>query len=140
MHRDLKPDNIFFHEGVIKLGDFGFCKNLESADQMTRTMLGSPIYMAPEVIRGQVYSNKADIWSLGVVLYEMIFGHCPFMSNSIAKLIEVLNTQKLSFPSEVSPFVSNLLERMLTKDPMQRIGWLELFMLKIGSDGGLSNG
>ena len=54
----------------------------------------------------------------------MIFGHCPFMSNSIAKLIEVLTTQKLAFPSEVSPFVSNLLETMLTKDPMQRIGWL----------------
>ena len=66
---------------------------------MTRTMLGSPIYMAPEVIKGEVYSNKADIWSLGVVLYEMIFGHCPFMSNSIAKLIEVLSTQKLQFPS-----------------------------------------
>ena len=52
MHRDLKPDNIFFHDGIIKLGDFGFCKNLDSADEMARTMLGSPIYMAPEVIKG----------------------------------------------------------------------------------------
>ena len=76
---------------------------------MARTMLGSPIYMAPEVIKGEVYSNKADIWSLGVVLYEMIFGHCPFMSNSIAKLIEVLTTQKLTFPNNISPFVANLL-------------------------------
>ena len=47
MHRDMKPDNIFFHNGIIKLGDFGFCKNLNSADEMTKTMLGSPIYMAP---------------------------------------------------------------------------------------------
>ena len=93
MHRDLKPDNIFFHNGVIKLGDFGFCKNLNSADEMAKTMLGSPIYMAPEVLRGEIYSNKADIWSLGVVLYEMLFKHCPFQSNSIAKLIEALNTK-----------------------------------------------
>ena len=68
MHRDLKPDNIFFNNGVVKLGDFGFCKSLEKAN-MTKTMLGSPIYMAPEILRGEIYSTKADIWSLGVVLY-----------------------------------------------------------------------
>jgi serine/threonine protein kinase len=50
-------------------------------------MLGSPIYMAPEILNGQIYSNKADIWSIGVVLYEMLFGYCPFESNSIPKLI-----------------------------------------------------
>lgn len=58
---------------------------------MTSTMLGSPIYMAPEVLRGEIYTSKADIWSLGVVLYEMLFGVCPFESNSIAKLIAVLD-------------------------------------------------
>lgn len=124
MHRDMKPDNIFFHNGLIKLGDFGFCKNLNSAEDMARTMLGSPIYMAPEVLKGEIYSNKADIWSLGVVLYEMIFGHCPFQSNSIANLIEVLNTRNLDFPSNISPVLKNLISRMLTKDPIQRIGWM----------------
>lgn len=69
MHRDLKPDNIFFHDGNVKLGDFGFCKNLLREGDMTSTMLGSPIYMAPEVLRGEIYTSKADIWSLGVVLY-----------------------------------------------------------------------
>ncbi len=57
---------------------------------MTKTMLGSPIYMAPEILNGQIYSNKADIWSIGVVLYEMLCGYCPFESSSIPKLIEVL--------------------------------------------------
>ena len=89
MHRDLKPDNIFFNGGVVKLGDFGFCKSLEKAN-MTKTMLGSPIYMAPEILRGEIYSTKADIWSLGVVLYEMLYGFCPFESTTIPKLIEVL--------------------------------------------------
>ena len=69
MHRDVKPDNILFHNGKVKLGDFGFCKTLGEANEMTGTMLGSPIYMAPEVLRGETYASKADIWSLGVVLY-----------------------------------------------------------------------
>ena len=131
----MKPDNIFFHNGVIKLGDFGFCKNLNSADEMTKTMLGSPIYMAPEVLKGEIYSNKADIWSLGVVLYEMLFGQCPYQSNSIANLIEVLNNQTLSFPGSISNYLKNIITRMLTKDPMQRIGWMELFQIRISSEG-----
>lgn len=51
---------------MVKLGDFGFCKQLQGKEDMTRTMLGSPIYMAPEILNGYEYTNKADIWSLGV--------------------------------------------------------------------------
>ena len=68
---------------------------------MTKTMLGSPIYMAPEILNGQIYSNKADIWSIGVVLYEMLFGYCPFESNSIPKLIEVLKETELEMPNDI---------------------------------------
>ena len=86
MHRDLKPENIFFtsstsqEEGIeitqgdsdkkkVKLGDFGFCKGLKPDENLAKTMLGSPIYMAPEVLKGESYSTKADIWSLGVILF-----------------------------------------------------------------------
>lgn len=78
LHRDLKPTNILFHDGAIKLADFGFCKELMKETDMTQTMVGSPIYMAPEILKGQIYNCKADIWSMGVVLYEMLFGFCPF--------------------------------------------------------------
>ena len=78
MHRDIKPENILIHNGVLKVADFGFCKPLEHQDGMADTMLGSPIYMAPEVLKGEPYTMKADVWSLGVVLYRMVFGFCPF--------------------------------------------------------------
>lgn len=78
MHRDLKPDNILIHSGILKLADFGFCKPLENQEDTTGTMLGSPIYMAPEILRGETYTIKADIWSLGVVLFRMLYGYCPF--------------------------------------------------------------
>lgn len=65
---------------------------------MAKTMLGSPIYMAPEVLKGEKYTIKADVWSLGVVLYEMLFGDCPFKSNSIAMLIGTLNKNEAHFP------------------------------------------
>ena len=101
MHRDLKPDNIFFNEGKVKLGDFGFCKMLEV--NMAQTMLGSPIYMAPEVLKEEIYTLKADIWSLGVVLFEMLFGYCPFESSSISNLINVIKDTDLRIPKEVNP-------------------------------------
>jgi serine/threonine-protein kinase ULK/ATG1 len=91
MHRDIKPDNILIHNGMLKIADFGFCKPLEHPDCTTNTMLGSPVYMAPEVLRGQPYTMKADVWSLGVVLYRMLFGVCPFESDSIAMLIQIAN-------------------------------------------------
>ena len=100
MHRDLKPDNILFKDGVVKLGDFGFCKNIEKT-KMTKTMLGSPIYMAPEILKGEVYSSKADIWSMGVVLFEMIYGYCPFESSSIPKLLQILEETDVIFPNNV---------------------------------------
>lgn len=126
MHRDLKPDNIFFHNGNLKLGDFGFCKTLGKENDMASTMLGSPIYMAPEVLKGEIYTSKADIWSLGVVLFEMLFGFCPFESNSIAKLISVLEDTELKIPLDVnniSPQCQNLLKRILVKDQFKRIDW-----------------
>jgi serine/threonine-protein kinase ULK/ATG1 len=52
MHRDIKPSNILIHNGVLKLADFGFCKPLKDARDLSQTMLGSPIYMAPEILKG----------------------------------------------------------------------------------------
>jgi serine/threonine-protein kinase ULK/ATG1 len=68
MHRDFKLANILLHDGNIKVADFGFAKLLSSEDYAT-TMLGSPLNMAPEVLGGTKYNNKADIWSIGACIY-----------------------------------------------------------------------
>jgi serine/threonine-protein kinase ULK/ATG1 len=138
MHRDLKPDNILFHNQVLKLGDFGFCKSFKEADNdMTATMLGSPIYMAPEVLKAETYTSKADMWSLGVVLFEMLYGYCPFETGSIAQLIAKVTTTSVQFPTTtvVSESTQNLIKRMLEKDPVKRIDWPALFSLEITDTG-----
>ena len=87
LHRDMKPGNIFLKNGKIKIGDFGFCKQLDTREGLAQTQLGSPLYMAPEVLFGNNYDLKADIWSIGVIYYELLYGICPFETNSIINLI-----------------------------------------------------
>ncbi|EAR94331.2 Serine/Threonine kinase domain protein (macronuclear) [Tetrahymena thermophila SB210] len=126
LHRDLKPSNILLHDGIIKVADFGFCKTLLSPQDLTQTMVGSPIYMAPEILKGNNYNIKADIWSMGVVLFEMLFGFCPYEDKTIARLIGQIDTKLLQIPKSINPIsskVEELLYKMLTVDPAKRIEW-----------------
>lgn len=108
---------------MIKLADFGFCKELLKETDMTQTMVGSPIYMAPEVLKGLIYDSRADIWSLGVILYEMLYGFCPYEESSIPKLISMIDNANLKFPTDVpiSDPIKLLLKRMLTIKYRERI-------------------
>jgi len=85
IHRDLKPGNIFFHNGQVKLGDFGFCQKLKPGYK-TKQGYGSPIYMAPELHKRKFYDHKADVYSLGTTIYELIFGTCPYEANDFQEL------------------------------------------------------
>ena len=128
MHRDIKPENIFCSNGKYKLGDFGFCKGLKNGEIMAKTMLGSPIYMAPEILKGEHYTIKADVWSLGVLFYEMLFGKTPYNSNKLENLIHIISTEEVTFPIDgISNKTLKLLKKMLTKDYFRRISWIELF-------------
>jgi len=129
LHRDLKPSNILFHDGIVKIADFGFCKTLTNSQEVTETMVGSPIYMAPEVLRGYPYSMKADIYSLGVVLYEMLYGVAPYEDVNIPGLLNKIKYGRIVFHNynPVSASTEYLLKRMLDSNDSKRIEWDELF-------------
>lgn len=75
LHRDLKPENVLFHDGVIKLADFGW-SNL--TDDFRNTYCGTPDYLCPEMIMGTGHNEKLDIWTLGVLMFELLHGRPPF--------------------------------------------------------------
>lgn len=82
-HRDLKLANILLKKDLtIKLADFGFAKEQSSTEEvMMKTYCGTPITMAPEILKGKPYDKKCDLWSLGVILFQLIYGKLPFPIN-----------------------------------------------------------
>ena len=88
LHRDLKPQNILLtNEYNIKITDFGFARKINK-DVLLNTLCGSPMYMAPEIINKQDYNYKSDLWSVGVILYQMFYGTVPFNVNNFVQLIK----------------------------------------------------
>ena len=88
LHRDLKTQNIFLtKDNMIKLGDFGIAKVLKNTRDLARTQIGTPYYFSPEICDGKPYNNKSDVWSLGVVLYEMLTLKHPFDGRSMQQLV-----------------------------------------------------
>ena len=80
MHRDLKLENVLINDAFgFKLADFGFSKDNDS--QLMVSFCGTPTAMAPEILKREPYDDRCDTWSLGVMLYEMVYGRLPFVAN-----------------------------------------------------------
>lgn len=77
-HRDLKPGNIFIHDGRLKIGDFGLATVLENG-RMTTSVCGTLYYLAPEIIKQAPYDTRVDLWSAGITMYTVLIGEHPFM-------------------------------------------------------------
>ncbi|ORY37257.1 kinase-like protein, partial [Rhizoclosmatium globosum] len=131
IHRDLKPDNVLIdHDGHLKLGDFGSCIRICGDGQKVRSRetVGTPDYISPEILRAQEgnvsYGEEVDLWSLGIILYEMLFDEVPFYSESLVstygKIMDHENT--LEFPDDVAvSFEAISLMKSLICNPEQRL-------------------
>lgn len=136
IHRDIKPDNIMFrHDGTPVLVDFGIAKALDATTRLTRTgmSIGTPHYMSPEQIRGQDIDGRADLYSLGIVFYEMLVGDVPYRaSDYIAVAVKHLNEPIPGLPSNLSSF-QPLIEKMMAKDKDDRVQSAEKLIRTIES-------
>lgn len=87
IHRDLKAQNIFLEKnGTLKLGDFGIAKVLERTVAQANTQVGTPYYISPEIIKGKSYSVETDVWSMGIILYEMCALDVPIKAKNLHEL------------------------------------------------------
>ncbi|XP_068668773.1 serine/threonine-protein kinase ATG1b-like [Aristolochia californica] len=134
IHRDLKPQNLLLltndNHSVLKIADFGFARSLQPRG-LAETLCGSPLYMAPEIMQLQKYDAKADLWSVGAILFQLVTGKTPFTGNNQIQLLQnILKSHELHFPSDKKDLSSDCLDlcrKLLCRNPVQRLTFEEFF-------------
>lgn len=127
IHRDIKPQNVLIdHKGEVKLMDFGIARMAEAHEGMTQQglIIGTPHYMSPEQVQGKQLDPRSDVYSMGVMLYELLVGHKPFESSSLTGVLAAHLTEKPRPPIDLRPDigrgVNGVILKCLEKDPKAR--------------------
>ena len=126
IHRDIKPENVLLAEGLVaKLTDFGW-SNYMQEDEKRTTVCGTPIYLAPEIIKEEGHDEKVDIWCIGVLCFELMTGNVPFQGNDIDTLKDNILHLKITWPKDINIDGKNLIKKILKSDPSARISLEEM--------------
>ena len=137
VHRDVKAANVFLtKKGVAKLGDFGVSRQLDvsggGATQLASTRIGTPYYLAPEIFEGKPYGRSADVWSLGVLFYEILVLRMPFEANSLAALCVKITQSRapnvIGYSADCAELVASLLHKDASQTTAHRRAWSRTIM------------
>ncbi|KAK4582027.1 hypothetical protein RGQ29_025263 [Quercus rubra] len=134
IHRDLKPQNLLLstnnNNSTLKIADFGFARSLQPRG-LAETLCGSPLYMAPEIMQLQKYDAKADLWSVGAILFQLVTGKTPFTGNNQIQLLQnIMRSTELHFPLDITDLSSDckdLCQKLLRRNPVERLTFEEFF-------------
>ncbi|XP_062863575.1 serine/threonine-protein kinase PAK 4 [Trichomycterus rosablanca] len=130
VHRDIKSDSILLSlDGRIKLSDFGFCAQISKDIPKRKSLVGTPYWMAPEVISKSPYGTEVDVWSMGIMVVEMVDGEPPYFSETPVIAMKRLRDEPaptIRNVQQVSPMLKDFLDRMLTRDPLERASATDL--------------
>ena len=129
VYRDLKPENVLVHtSGYLKLSDFGFLKTVKPGER-TYTICGTPEYLAPEIILNKGHGQAVDWYCLGIFIYEMMVGRCPFMNDDPYEIFKMILYEKMRFPRDFDRSAKSIIRHLTDHDLSKRYG-----NLKYGSE------
>ena len=126
MHRDIKPENVLITSDLkAKLTDFGLCAYIQPGI-LRKSTCGSPIYMSPEMIDKTGHNEKIDIWSIGVLLFELLTGDQVWAGENLATIEYNIRNLRISWPEDMNGFPSELIKKILKKNPKERISLTDM--------------
>ena len=121
IHRDIKPENLLLNQsGRVLLADFGW-SNFKNDGDVRKTFCGTPEYIAPEMLRKEGHDHRIDIWSVGVLMFELLAGYSPFCAKTNQDLYSNIRKLKINWPVDMPPLAKNLISKILKLNPKERL-------------------